>query len=60
MSKDPNILAEKFLKDQIRIMKKHGKEPKLGAEQYQKLLEDTQRAFRGLATPKTIAKASHG
>lgn len=49
MPKDLRALADRFLKDQIRIMKKHGNGPKLGHEEYQKLLEDTRRAFSNLS-----------
>ena len=58
MRTDPNILAERFIKDQIKIMKKHGKGPTLGTEEYKKLVEDTQRTFRTLMVPQKAAKAS--
>jgi hypothetical protein len=60
MPNDLKALTERFLKDQIRIMKKHGKGPNLGTEEYRKLVEDTQRSFRGLSMPAEINKEVSG
>ena len=48
MQRNHRTIAEKFIRDQIRIMKKHGASPKLDGEQYRKLVSDTERKFRGL------------
>jgi len=41
-------MAERFMRDQINIMKKYGKEPKINAVQKKKLLHDTQASFESL------------
>ena len=48
MSPSSRQMAEKFMRDQINIMKKYGKEPKINAEQKKKLLDDTQASFESL------------
>lgn len=44
-------MAEQFMRDQINIMKKYGKEPKINAVQKKKLLSDTQASFESLRGP---------
>jgi hypothetical protein len=41
-------MAEQFLRDQIRIMKKHGKGPKLSSAQREKLLSEIKASFESL------------
>ncbi|HVS89146.1 MAG TPA: hypothetical protein VHF01_13125 [Candidatus Acidoferrum sp.] len=41
-------MAEKFLRDQIRIMKKHGKGPKLSSAQKEKLVSEIKASFESL------------
>ena len=56
MSPSSRKMAEQFMRDQINIMKKYGKEPKINAAQKKKLLNDTQASFeslRGTASRKT-------
>jgi hypothetical protein len=48
MSPSSRKMAEQFMRDQINIMKKYGKEPKINAEQKKKMLNDTQAAFESL------------
>ena len=42
------LIAEKYVKDQIRIMKKHGSDPGLDKDQYQRLVTDVENSFRKL------------
>ncbi len=41
-------MAEQFLRDQIRIMKKHGKAPKLTPAQKKTLVSDIKASFESL------------
>lgn len=57
MLKDhPRVIAEKYIQDQLGIMKKYGSAPDLDEEAYQKLLSETQRTFEVLSPQK---KKSH-
>lgn len=41
-------IAERFLRDQIRIMKKHGSAPKLSSTAFKTLVTETQKSFESL------------
>jgi hypothetical protein len=41
-------VAENFIRDQLKIMEKHGSAPKLGTKEYRKLIDDTQKTFQAL------------
>jgi hypothetical protein len=51
------IIAERFIKDQFAIMKKHGGEPKLTAERYRALLSATERSFNSLRADEPTGAA---
>jgi hypothetical protein len=52
-------LAEDFIKDQLRIMREHGKEPKLSQKRYEEAVTETQKSFESLRPePKAKAKAA--
>jgi hypothetical protein len=51
-------IAENFIKDQLRIMRKFGNEPKLSSKRYEELIAETQRSFESLRPPESLkAKA---
>ncbi len=51
-------MAEKFLRDQIRIMKKHGKGPKLTSAQKEKLLSEIKASFDSLRNGHRTSQAA--
>ena len=52
-------VADNFLRDQIRIMRKHGSAPKLTPAQYKKILAETQKSFESLrGTPSESRKSA--
>ena len=55
---DMNAVAERFIKDQFAIMRKHGKAPRLDSEQYARLIADTSRTLTGLAHKPESPKIS--
>ena len=52
-TKSSKIIAENFIKDQIEIMKRYGRGPKLSAKAYRSLVSDTQRSFESMKAPST-------
>jgi hypothetical protein len=50
-----DIIAKRFLRDQMNIMKRHGSAPKLTAQAYRQLLADTSKSFESLRPPVAIA-----
>ena len=51
--------AEAFIKDQIRIMSKHGDAPKLSAKRYREVVAETERSFQSMRSqPEMKAKAA--
>jgi hypothetical protein len=48
MQEDTRHVAEKFIRDQFKIMEKHGSAPKLGTKEYRKLITTTQKTFQAL------------
>jgi len=53
-------LADKFLRDEFRIMEKHGGAPQLDPQQYEKLLSDTQKSFEVLQRGRTTKQSKKG
>jgi len=62
--KDTSLaVAEKFIRSQFKIMKKHGSMPKLDAEQYRRVVVAAQKTFQSLganapARPKARSKSN--
>jgi hypothetical protein len=52
-SKDAKRLAEEYLKEQAKIMEKHGSAPKLRGERYRESVVDTQRQILTLSAART-------
>lgn len=52
-AKDAKRLAEEYLKEQAKIMQKHGHAPKLRGERYRESVVDTQRQILSLAATRT-------
>ncbi len=51
--------AEAFIKDQMRIMSKHGSAPKLSAKRYKEVVAETEKSFQSMRTqPQAKAKAA--
>lgn len=51
--------AEAFIKDQMRIMTKHGSAPKLTAKRYKEVVAETEKSFQSMrAQPTERAKAA--
>ena len=50
--------AEAFIKDQIRIMGKHGDAPKLSAKRYREVVAEAERSFQSMRSkPESEGKA---
>jgi hypothetical protein len=60
MAEDLHSLAEQFIRDQLAIIKKYGKQPKLDEERYDKIVRDTERTFKRMRRAKPRAKAAVG
>lgn len=58
MKKTSRQFAENFLRDQIRIMKKYGKTPKLSVDKKKKLLDDIEVSFEHLR-PNSLAETNN-
>lgn len=58
MTTDPRDLAEQFIRDQLAIMKKYGKEPVLDRERYEKVVRATERTFKAMRSTKPRLKAA--
>lgn len=63
MRRDAHSVAERFIRDQFKIMKKHGGTPKLDEDEYRRLVTDAEKTFQMLAPEnpsslKDIAKTS--
>jgi hypothetical protein len=53
MTKDLQNLAEKFMSDQVAIMKRHGNEPKVDDARYEETVRSAQRVFKNLSNACT-------
>lgn len=53
MQSPASKIAREFIRDQMDIMRKHGKAPKLNAEKMKKLLADTEASFAALRNVPT-------
>jgi hypothetical protein len=56
MKKDLHAFAERYMRDQVAIMKKHGSAPSIGSDRFDAAVRSTQRAFEGLASATSKAK----
>lgn len=50
-------VAEQYIKDQFKIMAKHGKAPKLNQEQYREVVTSARRSFELLRPAGKLIKA---
>jgi hypothetical protein len=51
------MIAERFIRDQFAIMKKHGPEPKLTPARYRALLSATEKSFDSLRADESTDAA---
>lgn len=59
MEKSLHEIAKRFVEDQIKIMKKHGSDPKLTSEQYQNFVAEAERSLGSLrGAPRLHKRAS--
>jgi hypothetical protein len=49
-------VAENFINDQLKIMRKFGNEPKLSAKRYNAIVDETQKSFESLRPKEDAAK----
>jgi hypothetical protein len=49
-AKEAKKLAQEYIKEQARIMRKYGPAPKLSGERYQEAVHDTQRIIQTLSS----------
>jgi hypothetical protein len=50
---DHRSMAERFMRDQVAIMKKFGPAPKIDRDRYEQAISETQRTFRALCPSRT-------
>jgi hypothetical protein len=53
-------LAQRFIKEQLAIMKKYGAAPRLTADQRKELVTSTERTFESLRRTVAAVQASKG
>jgi hypothetical protein len=51
-------LAQKFVRDQLRIMRDHGGAPKLDAERRREFVAAVERTFASLRSAKSLSRPS--
>jgi hypothetical protein len=50
---DHRLMAERFMRDQLAIMKRFGTAPKIGRDRYEEAISGTQRTFKALYPSRT-------